>query len=100
MSTAERIVASEMTAETCMKRAASSAEDGDYVGAAQHYTQAIQLDPTHARAYGNRGLMRANLGDRRGAREDWQMAAKLFLAQGSTANYEMVLNYSNKVEMP
>ncbi len=82
-----------MTAEDCLKQAGARAEDGDYVAAVQHYNQAILLDPNYARAYGNRGLVKANLGDMRGAMEDFQKAAQLFLAQGSMGNYEMVLGY-------
>jgi Flp pilus assembly protein TadD len=88
----------ELTAEEFMRQATARAEDGDYVGAIDCYTQVVRLDPNHARAYGNRGMVRANLGDKRGAMEDWQTAAKLFLAQGSTANYEMVLSYIKKAE--
>lgn len=94
MNTAQK----DMTAEDFMKQATIRAEEGDYVGAIHTYTQVIQLDPNYARAYGNRGLVRATLGDKRGAMQDWQTAAKLFLAQGSTGNYEMVLSYLKKVE--
>lgn len=87
-----------MTAEDFLNLAGASAEEGDYVKAVQNYNQAISLDPSFARAYGNRGLVRANLGDQWGAIQDYQQAAKLFLAQGSTANYEMVLNYLEKIQ--
>lgn len=87
-----------LLAENFLKQAGAKAEEGDYVGAVQSYTQAILLNPNFARAYGNRGLVRANLGDRRGAMEDWRKAAELFLAQRSMANYEMVLGYMSKLE--
>ncbi len=86
------------TAEDYMKQATVRAEEGDYVGAVQSYNQAILLDPGYARAYGNRGLVKANLGDKRGAIADCQKAAQLFLAQGSSANYEMVLGYIRRIE--
>ena len=86
------------TVEEFMKLAASKAEQSDYVGAVQNYNQAILVDPDHARAYGSRALVRVNLGDRQGAIADFHKAATLFLAQGSTANYEMVLSYIREVE--
>jgi Flp pilus assembly protein TadD len=85
-----------MTAEDFMKRATAKAEEGDYVGAVQSYDRVIELNPDYARAYGNRGFVKKNLGDRLGALADFQMAAKLFLAQGKTANYEQVLDYLRK----
>ncbi|HEY9906465.1 MAG TPA: tetratricopeptide repeat protein [Thermosynechococcaceae cyanobacterium] len=87
-----------MTADDFMRQAGARSEEGDYLGAVQSYGQAIQLAPDYARAYGNRGLVRLNLGDKRGALEDWQNAAKLFLTQGSTTNYEMALGYIRKLE--
>lgn len=87
-----------MTAEDYMKQAAERAESGDYVGAIESYDLAISVDPSFARAYGNRGLVRSNLGDKRGAIADWQAAAKLFLNQGRIANYEMVLGYIKKLD--
>jgi tetratricopeptide (TPR) repeat protein len=87
-----------MTAEDCIRQASAKSEEGDYLGAVQSYSEAIERDPNFARAYGNRGLVRSNLGDRRGALADWQQAAKLFMAQGSTTNYEMALSYIRKLE--
>ncbi|MGF1478611.1 MAG: tetratricopeptide repeat protein [Cyanophyceae cyanobacterium] len=84
---------STITAENLVKLAEAKAEEGDSIEALQNYSQAISLNPQYARAYGERGLLRANLGDKHGAREDYQQAAQLFLAQGSKANYEMVLGY-------
>ena len=92
------VAGSAVTVEDWMKQAAECADGGDYVGAIEYYDRAVQCDPTFARAYGNRGLVRSNLGDRRGAIQDWQKAAELFLAQRSTANYEMVLGYLRKMK--
>lgn len=90
--------AKQSSIEDFMKQAATRAEDGDYVGALEIYSAVIERDPNHARAFGNRGLVRANLGDKRRAMEDWQIAAKLFLGQGSTTNYEMMISYIKKFE--
>ncbi|MCG8361950.1 MAG: tetratricopeptide repeat protein [Pseudanabaenales cyanobacterium] len=84
--------------EDFMKLAEAKAEQSDYVGAVQNYNQAILVDPDYARAYGNRAFVRVNLGDRQGAIADFHKAATLFLAQGSTANYEMVMCYIREVE--
>jgi hypothetical protein len=42
--------------------------------------------------------MRLNLGNRIGALADFRIAAELFLAQGRIANYEMVLDYIEKMQ--
>ncbi|MDJ0701860.1 MAG: hypothetical protein QNJ46_01155 [Leptolyngbyaceae cyanobacterium MO_188.B28] len=86
------------TVEDFMRLAEAKAEQSDYVGAVQGYNQAILADPHYARAYGNRAFLRINLGDRRGAIADFHKAATLFLAQGSMANYEMVMLYIKEVE--
>lgn len=95
---ASRSIEDVISADELLKQAGAKAEEGDYVGAIQRYTEAILLNPNFARAYGNRGLVRANLGDKRGAMEDWRRAAELFRAQRSMANYEMVLGYMSKIE--
>src|SRR4051812_25048292 len=56
--------------------------EGDTLGALQVYDEALRLDPTAATAYGNRGVVRAHLGDRAGAAEDLQRAAQLFAERG------------------
>ena len=92
-----KVVEEALTAEDFMKQAAARADGGDYVGAIQSYDAVVCLDPENARAYGNRGFMRLNLGDRVSALTDFRMAAELFLAQGRMANYETVLDYIEKI---
>ncbi|MCY7275321.1 MAG: tetratricopeptide repeat protein, partial [Phormidesmis sp. CAN_BIN44] len=60
-------------------------------GAIEDCTQAIRLDPKDAAAYSNRGLVRADLGDKRGAIEDYQEAARLFLEQKDMDSYNALL---------
>jgi Flp pilus assembly protein TadD len=86
-----------ITPEECLKQGISKTERGDFIGAIQAYTQAIQLDANYAWAYGNRGVLRAQQGDSAGALKDYESAAKLFLAQGSVANHQMVLSYIKKL---
>lgn len=62
----------------------------DYQGAISDYTQIISLEPKNPRGYANRGLARQNLGDQQGAIADWQVALKLFKAQGDQSSYQRV----------
>lgn len=93
-----KVVEEAVTAEDFMKQAAARADGGDYVGAIQSYDAVVLLNPENARAYGNRGFMKLNLGDRTAALADFRIAAELFLAQGRMANYEMVLDYIEKMQ--
>ena len=45
--------------------------------ALRDYTMAIEKDPSISKAYYNRGLLRLELGDEKGAREDFSAAANL-----------------------
>jgi protein O-mannosyl-transferase len=51
----------------------------DYEGSVKMFTQAITLDPNDAWSYANRGLSKLMLNDRRGACEDWRIAAGMGL---------------------
>ena len=62
----------------------TKADNGDIVGAEALYiaavrdcTQAIQLNPENAAAYGNRGVAEAALGDAEGAIEDFDAAIQI-----------------------
>jgi regulator of sirC expression with transglutaminase-like and TPR domain len=77
--------------EDSLKQAAVKAEGGNYLAAVEIYDRVIEIDPECATAYGNRALIRANLGNKQGAIEDLRKAAFLFLQQGKTANCEMAL---------
>lgn len=89
----EQPVEPSFSAEQWLHKAAMKAEQSDYVAAIDCYTRAIDLDPDCARAYGNRGLLKGNLGQHQGALADLRQAAQLFLSQGKMANYEMVMGY-------
>ncbi|NCJ07793.1 hypothetical protein GS597_15000 [Synechococcales cyanobacterium C] len=80
-----------------MRKAKVKAEEGDYIEAIQHYDQVLLLQPTHAQALGDRGLVRANTGDRRGAMEDFRQAANLFLKEGCMTHYEVVCSYMKQI---
>lgn len=65
-------------------------ESKDYQGAIADYTQIVRLEPKNPKGYANRGLARKNLGDTVGAISDWQIALKLFKAQGDQDSYKKV----------
>ena len=83
--------------ELLMKLAASQTEKQNYWGAIHSYSQVISLTPENANAYGNRGLLKLNVGDHKGAITDFQRAAQIFWHTGKTANFEITLNYLRKL---
>ena len=70
----------------------------DYKGAIEDFTQAIRLDPRDASAYKNRGVLRANLGDRQGTLKDLREAARLFLEQKDMDSYNALLGAIKKLQ--
>ncbi|BAZ29590.1 tetratricopeptide repeat protein [Cylindrospermum sp. NIES-4074] len=56
------------------------------------YNKAIEIDPEDATAYIGRGWFYYIRGDKQKAIQNLQQAAQLFLAQGDTANYELISN--------
>jgi tetratricopeptide (TPR) repeat protein len=57
------------------------------------YNQAIALNPNHAEAYGNLGLLYEKIGNTKAARSNSQKAQELFTAQGRTADAEQAANF-------
>ena len=55
----------------------AKAKRGDYQGAIDDYTRAIQINPNDAKAYSNRGIVLEIVGDLKGACTDWRKAAEL-----------------------
>ena len=62
------------------------------------YTQAIQLNPSYAKAYANRGITLVRMGDRPGAIADLQQAARLFRAQGMNADAQKALDLIGQLQ--
>ena len=52
-------------------------EAGDFAGAAETFTRAIELDPLNAAAHHRRGWARAHLGDLKGELADWSKAIEI-----------------------
>ncbi|NJN38655.1 MAG: hypothetical protein HC790_07955 [Acaryochloridaceae cyanobacterium CSU_3_4] len=88
------------TLNALLQAAAAKAETQAYRQAIDIYTQVIYLCPENACAYGDRGLLRSNLGDQQGAITDISCAAHLFYQQGRTANFEIALGYLNAMTDP
>jgi tetratricopeptide (TPR) repeat protein len=60
--------------------------------------QALSLKPDYAGAYASRGRVRVALKDKKGAIEDYQKAAKLFLKEGNKRNYQGVQEDLKKLQ--
>ena len=58
-------------------RGSAKNSSGDYAGAIEDYTKAIELDPKFAVAYCNRGNAKDSSGDYAGAIEDYTKAIEL-----------------------
>lgn len=63
-----------------------------------NYTKAIDLNTELAEAYGNRGMLKAQTGDKQGGIVDLKQAADLFRKQGHQENYQQTLVLIQKVE--
>ncbi len=50
---------------------------GDFAGAIEDYTQVIKINPKDSDAFFNRANIKKEIGDMRGAREDWKKGAEL-----------------------
>ena len=61
-------------------------------------TQAIQLNPSYAKAYANRGITLVRMGDQKGAIADLQQAARLFRAQGMAADAQKALDLIGQLQ--
>lgn len=85
-------------ANTYFNRGLALFRIGNYQAALNDYTQAIQLNPYYAKAYANRGITQARIGNRLGAISDLQQAARLFQAQGLTADAEKALEIARKLQ--
>lgn len=75
-------------------------EKGDAQGAAEYFSQALQVDPNYAPAYLARSVARYQLLDRRGAMQDAQIADKLFVAQGNIAGNQTAQAFIKELQTP
>ena len=63
--------------QALFERAQRLADRGDRSGAIAVYDELVALDPTHVRAYSNRGLLKIELGDLSGGLVDCDVAVRL-----------------------
>ncbi len=71
---------------------------GNYLGAIQDYTQALQINSDDAQAYYNRGIAYTCLEEIQNAVEDYQRAASIFCQQEDWENYQQVLSSLEKIQ--
>ncbi len=74
---ASELVAAEPTAKDFYAEGEDKYKKGDYPGAIEAYSQAIQLNPNNAQAYNERGNARYMLGDKQAALTDYDQALKI-----------------------
>ncbi len=75
-------------------------ELGDDLNAIWNFDRALQLNPRDGFAYLHRAGARYGLGDQPGTIQDLQLAAKLFQAQGDTANYQQAESLIKRLQQP
>ena len=64
-------------AEFYFNRRVTKGREGDFSGALDDYSKAIEINPKNAKAYYNRGYAKKELPDLKGACDDWKKAAEL-----------------------
>lgn len=61
--------------------------------------QALKIDPNYLYSYEDQGLARSALGDKNGAIEDFQRAAKLFSDRGDIVSLQRVQELTRKLQL-
>jgi uncharacterized protein YjbI with pentapeptide repeats len=85
------------TAENLYSLGQAEAHRGNFRGAIDNYTQALEVDPSFAHAYLARGIARIQLGDRSGALVDSQQAEKLYQAENHAAGIQAATEFSSGI---
>ena len=77
-------------------------EDGsqgeNFQQAIAEYDEAIKLNPNLAEAFGNRGFLRFQLGDKQEGLKDLQHAAELFLDEGNMDRYQQTIAFIQMIQ--
>lgn len=73
-------------------------ELGNAEAALSDFDTAIQQNPDLAEAFGNRGILRSQLGKPELALTDLQQAAELFKARGDQQGYQQTLYFIQQVQ--
>ncbi|MBW4457302.1 MAG: tetratricopeptide repeat protein [Nostoc indistinguendum CM1-VF10] len=58
----------------------------------------IQFDPQFAQAYGNRGIVYNQIGNKQKAIENFQQAVQMFQAQNNTNGYEQAIKLLKQLQ--
>lgn len=66
---------------------------GNYVAAIEHYNQSLNLNPEFAPSYLARGIANYRLGNKGGAKQDAEIASKLFEKQQNVEGYKASQNF-------
>ena len=70
-------------------RGSSKSNLDQFEGSIQDFNVAIRINPNNPQAYFNRGISLYNVGDEKGALNDWKIAGDMGLTEG----YEMIKQY-------
>ncbi|MFS8118818.1 MAG: tetratricopeptide repeat protein, partial [Microcoleus sp.] len=62
------------------------------------FNEALRINPNYALAYANRGNIRAKLGDKEAAIQDFQKAADLFQKQGDQDSYQKAIDTLKRLQ--
>ncbi|WP_019508099.1 tetratricopeptide repeat protein [Pleurocapsa sp. PCC 7319] len=80
----------------------NSQKDGspeeNYQQAIAEYDEAIKLNPNLAEAFGNRGFLRFQLGEKQEGLKDLQHAAELFLDEGNVDRYQQTIAFIQMIQ--
>jgi Trypsin-like peptidase domain/TPR repeat/Tetratricopeptide repeat len=79
------------TARIYRDKAKIQASLGEEEAAIANYSKAIGFDPRYPYTYYERGNAKSVLGDKKGAKTDYQKAAELFLKEGNKKSYNNAL---------
>ncbi len=87
-------------AKTYYEQGMEKAKRGKYKEAIADFLRAILSNSNYAEAYKYRGIAHSKLGDNQKAISDLKQAADLYLKQGSTNDYQDVLEWLKKLQPP
>jgi tetratricopeptide (TPR) repeat protein len=64
------------------------------------FDKAITINLQYAKAYSNRGVTKYELGDKKGALNDFKIAAQLFKVQNNSESYNREIELIQKISDP
>ncbi len=88
------------TAEMFYQWGMEAAQQKRYERAIEQFNQAVTRDPVHAPSFLARGIARFEMGDRKGAIVDVEMAQNLFKTQGNVARAEQTEKIVTEMKKP